>query len=42
MFDDAALFTELLNEGFVVVENDAVTVEPSRYSVLTDFINFLK
>jgi hypothetical protein len=42
VFDDTSLLNELLSEGFIVVENDAVTVEPSRFSVLTDFFNFLK
>jgi len=40
--DDATLFNELLSEGFIVVENNVATVDPARYSILTDFFNYLK
>lgn len=41
-YNDAKLFNELLSEGFIKVENEIVVVDPDRYSVLTDFFNFLK
>jgi len=42
IYNDTLLFNELLSEGIVRVENDGVIVEPSRFSALTDFFNFLK
>ena len=42
--DNNSLFTELLSEGFIDInhENDTVTVDQARYTVLTNFYHFLK
>lgn len=40
--DEAAMFEELKNEGFVTVKDGDVLVDEQRLSVLTDFVNYLK
>ena len=42
--DDDSLFAELLSEGFIDIdnENNTVTVDQARYTVLTNFYHFLK
>lgn len=42
LYDELSLFAELKNEGLVTVDDGVVTVDQSRYSVLTDFYNYLK
>lgn len=40
--DESNLFTELLGEAFVSIENGVLSVDAERLVVLTNFINFLK
>lgn len=40
--DESTLYTELLSEGFISIDNNVVTVDSARLTVLTNFISFLK
>jgi hypothetical protein len=42
--DDQELFSELMSEGFITVDNDndIVTADAARLAVITDFFNYLK